>query len=123
VLADQPEQHLLDVQRLLGLDLDVGGGAAHAARGLVHHDPRVRQGVALALRTGAEEELPHRRGQAHAHRRDVVGDVVHRVVDRHPGVHGATRAVDVEEDVSGRVLGVEQEHLRADRVGVLVAHL
>src|SRR4051794_18765395 len=35
VLADQLEQHLLDVQRLLRLDLDVGGGAAHAAGRLV----------------------------------------------------------------------------------------
>src|SRR3954463_3073969 len=34
VLADQVEQHLLDVQRLLRLDLDVGGRAAHAARRL-----------------------------------------------------------------------------------------
>ena len=58
----------------------------------MHHDPRVRQGVALALGAGAEQELAHRRGQAHADRGDVVGDVVHGVVDRHAGVDGAARA-------------------------------
>ena len=123
VLGDQVEQDLLDVQRLLGLDLDVGGRAAHAGGGLVHHDPRVRQGVALALGAGAEQELAHRGGQAHADRRDVVGDVVHRVVDRHAGVDRATGAVDVEEDVGLGVLGRQQQQLRADRVGRSVRDL
>jgi hypothetical protein len=91
VLGDQLEQHLLDVQRLLGLDLDVGGGAAHARGGLVHHDPRVREGVPLARRAGAEQELPHRGRESHADGGDVVGDVVHGVVDRHAGVDGAAR--------------------------------
>src|SRR3546814_9937316 len=56
--------------------------------------------IALSLGAGAEEELPHRGSQAHADRGDVVGDVVHRVVDRHAGVDGATRRVDVQEDRS-----------------------
>ena len=56
-------------------------------------------------------------------RGDVVGDVVHRVVDRHAGVDGATRAVDVQEDVGVGVLRAQQQELGADRVGVLVAHL
>ena len=90
---------------------------------LVHHDPRVRQRVALALGAGAEQELAHRRGQAHADRGDVVGDVVHGVVDRHAGVDRATGAVDVQEDVGLGVLGGQQQQLGADRVGVLVAHL
>ena len=123
VLGDQLEQDLLDVERLLGLDLDVGGRATHARGRLVHHDPRVRQGVALALGAGAEQELAHRRGQAHADRGDVVRDVVHGVVDRHAGVHRATGAVDVQEDVGVGVLGGQQQQLGADRVGVLVAHL
>ena len=75
------------------------------AGGLVHHDPRVRQGVALALGAGAEQELAHRGGQAHADRGDVVGDVVHGVVDRHAGVDRAAGAVDVQEDVGLGVLG------------------
>ena len=121
--AISSKQHLLDVQRLLGLDLDVGGRATHAAGRLVHHDPRVRQGVALALRAGAEQELTHRRRQAHADGRDVVGDVVHGVVDRHAGVDRTPGAVDVQEDVRLGILGGQQQQLGADRVGVLVAHL
>ena len=56
----------LDVDHLLGLDRDVGRLAADAAGGLVHHDRGVRQGVALALGAGAQQELAHRGGQAHA---------------------------------------------------------
>ena len=50
----------LDVDHLLGLDGDVGRLALEARRGLVHHDPGVRQGVALARRAGAQQELAHR---------------------------------------------------------------
>ena len=47
--------------QLLCLDGDVGSRTADATRGLVHHDPRVRRGVPLALGAGAEQELPHAR--------------------------------------------------------------
>ena len=120
VLADEVEQHLLDIEGLLGLDLDVGGRSSETAGGLVHHDPRVWQRVALVLGAGAEQELPHRCRQPHADGRDVVGDELHGVVDRHACVDGSAGAVDVEEDVAVGVFRVEQEHLGADRVGVLV---
>ena len=123
VARDQLEEDLADVERLLRLNLDVGGRAAHAAGRLVHHDPRVREGVSLALRAGAEQKLAHRGREAHAERGDVVGDVLHRVVDRHAGVDRAAGRVDVEVDVADRVFGVEQQHLRADRVGVGVFDL
>ena len=73
----------LDVDDLLGLDGDVGGLALDCAGGLVHQDPGVRQGVALARRARAQQELAHRRGQAHADGGDVAADELHRVVDRH----------------------------------------
>jgi hypothetical protein len=40
--------HPFGVQQLLGLDRDVGRGAADAAGRLVHQDPRMREGIALA---------------------------------------------------------------------------
>src|SRR3989449_2973562 len=83
----------------------------HAAERLVDQDPRVRQGEALALGAGAEQEGGHRGRVAHADRRDPGLDVLHRVVDRHPGGHRAARRVDVEEDVLVRILGLEKEHL------------
>ena len=72
------------------------------AERLVHHDPGVRQGVALARRAGAEQELAHRGGQAHAHRGDVAADELHGVVDGHARGDRATRAVDVQPDVLAR---------------------
>src|SRR5690606_31954765 len=53
----------------------------------------------------------------------VVADPLHGVEDRHAGVDGAAGRVDVEVDVLVRVLRVQQQHLRADRVGVLVTYL
>src|SRR5450756_1494520 len=47
----------LGVEHLLGLDGNVGGGAAQPTGRLMHHDPRVREGIALAGRAGAEQEL------------------------------------------------------------------
>ena len=71
VVGDALGHEPLDVDHLLGLDGDVGRLALNAARGLVHHDPGVGQGVALAGGAGAEQELAHRRGQAHADRAHV----------------------------------------------------
>src|SRR5690625_7059858 len=46
--GDPLQEHLLHVEKLVGEDTDVGGRTPDAAGGLVHHDARVRQGVALA---------------------------------------------------------------------------
>ena len=78
------------------------------------------QGVALALGAGAQQELPHRRAQAHAHRGHVAADELHDVVDGHAGRDRAARRVDVQPDVLGRVLALQVEELGADHVGDLV---
>ena len=64
-----------------------------------------------------EAAIPHGNGD------DVVGDPLHGVVDRHAGGDRSTWGVDVQVDVSVRVLGIEQEHLRAQGVGILVLDL
>jgi hypothetical protein len=79
VLGDELGHLLLDVQHLLGLDLDVGGGAADAAGGLVHHDRACGRRSACPV-PGAEQELPHRGGQPHRDRGDVVG--IHCMVSK-----------------------------------------
>ncbi len=48
VEGDPLGHHPLQVDDLLGLDGDVGGLPLHLARGLVHQDPAVGQGEALA---------------------------------------------------------------------------
>jgi hypothetical protein len=90
VLGDALGHEPLDVRELLGLDGDVGGLALEPARGLVHHDPGVGQRVALALGAGAQQELAHRGGEAHADGGHVGADEVHRVVDGHAGRDRAT---------------------------------
>ena len=70
---------------LLGLDGDIGGAAADAAQRLVHQDPGVRQGVALALGAGRQQELAHRGRHAHRVGGDVARREHHGVVDRHAG--------------------------------------
>src|SRR5690606_13673170 len=64
-------EHALHVEDELGVDPDVGGGAADAAGGLVHHDAGVGRGVPLALGARGEQELPHRGGHTHGDGGDV----------------------------------------------------
>ena len=128
--AGLPEHALVDADEVaevladqLGVDADVRRGAVDAARGLVHHDARMRGREALAGGAGREQELPHRRRHAHRDRGDVGLDELHRVVDRHARGDRATGRVDVEVDVLLGVFGGEKEDLRADLIRVLVTHL
>ena len=91
-----------------------------AGQRLVHHDPGVGQGVALAGGAGGEQELSHRGRQPEAHGGDVAADELHRVVDRHPSGDRPTRAVDVQPDVGVGVLALEVQQLGADLVGDVV---
>ena len=110
-------QPVLDAQDLLRLDRDVGGLPLRAAPGLVDEDPGVREGEALAVGAGGEEDGAHRGGLADADGLDVGPDELHGVVDRHAGRRRAARAVDVDVDVLLRVLGLEEEELGDDQVG------
>ena len=71
VVGDPLGQQPLGVGHLLGLDGDVGRLTPKAAEGLVHHDPGVGQRVPLARGAGAQQELAHRGGEAHADGGDV----------------------------------------------------
>ena len=71
VLGDALGHDPLGVHDLLGVDGDVDGRALHLGRRLVHQHPGVRQGVALAGRAGAEQELAHRRSHAETDRAHV----------------------------------------------------
>ncbi len=123
VLRDQPGHRGSRPFQLLGVDLDIGGGAAEAGRALVHQHLSVRQAEPLAGGPGAQQELAHAAGQAHGQRPDVVGDQLHRVVDGQPRGDRAARGVDVEADVAARVLGRQQQQLGAEPVGDPVVDL
>src|SRR5205823_11701739 len=91
VVGDALGHHPLGVDDLLGGDGDVGGRALHLARRLMHQDPRVRQGEALARRPRAQQELAHRRRHPDTKRGHVAADVLHGVVDGEAGVDRAAR--------------------------------
>src|SRR4029078_13204094 len=82
VLVDDLLQAALEIDRLAGLDLDVGALALEAAGDLVDEDLGVRQRGALSLPPRREEERAHRHRDADTRRRDVRLDELHRVVDR-----------------------------------------
>ncbi|MNN31758.1 hypothetical protein D3C81_1454570 [compost metagenome] len=102
---------------VLGVTLDVRSRAAEAARGLVHHDPRVRQGDALAGFTRRQDQRTGRGGHAHDHGRDRRLDVLHGVVDRERRGHLTAGAVDVHADFLLRVFRFQEQQLGADQRG------
>ena len=104
----------------LHLDDRVRGVAAEPARALVDHDPAVRQGVALAVRAGRQQDRGHRRRHADADRADRRPQVLHGVVDREAGRDLAAGRVDVQADVLLRVLGLEEQELGDHQVGEVV---
>ena len=97
--------------------------SVRTAPGLVNHDAAAGQGVALALGAGGEQHRAHRRSLADAVRRDGARDELHRVVDREARRDAAARRVDVHRDLLLRVLRLQEEELRDDRVGRVVRHL
>ena len=109
-----------EVLPFLHLDDRVRGVAAEPAGALVDHDPAVRQGVALALRAGRQQDRRHRGGHADADRADRRAQVLHRVVDREARGHLAAGRVDVQADVLLRILGLEEQQLGDDQVGEVV---
>ena len=102
---------------------DVDGRAADAGRALVHEDPRVAQGVPLAMGAGREEELAGAAGQPEGQGGHVVGDQPHGVVDREHRRDRTARGVDPQADVGPRVLGGQQEQLGAEAGAAAVVEL
>lgn len=80
------------------------------------HNFGVREGKALALLTGREENRAHGSREADADGRDVRLDVVHRVENGEAGRDVAARGVDIERDVFFRVFRGEEEHLRDNEI-------
>ncbi len=116
VLREDGVEGRLHLEDLLGVDGHVGGGPAHAAPGLVDHHPGVGEGEPLPLGAGGEEDRPHGGGLPDAVGRDVGLYELHRVVDGQPRGDGAAGGVDVEVDVPGLVLLLEEQELGDDGV-------
>ena len=116
VVADQPQHGVARVPQVVGLDRDVHRGAADAGRALVEQDSRMREREPLALRAGAEQELPRTARDPHRQRADVVGDQGHHVADRQHRRHRSTRRVDPQADVGVRVASRQHQQSVAEAV-------
>src|ERR1700710_635413 len=116
-------QPLANPEDLPRLDLDIGRLALSTAGRLVNHDPRIGQGEPFAGRTGCQQQAAHRGRLPDtygAHRRP---DVLHGVVDRETGGHDAAWAIDIERNILGRVLALQEQQLGADQGAHLVEDL
>ena len=120
VVRQYPVEHRLEPQYLLGVDLDIGGGALGAAPRLVDHDPAVGQSVTLPRRARGEQHRAHRRALTDAVGLDVAREALHGVVDGKSRRDRTAGAVDVKLDVLLGVLGLQEQQLRHDQIGDVV---
>ena len=120
-LAGMPDINLvepaLEVQDFLGVEHDVGRLALEPARGLVHHDARIRQRKAHVLGARGEQERAHGGRLPGAKGRNLRPDELHRVVDRQARGDDAARRIDVNRDFFLRIVGLEEQELGDDEGG------
>jgi hypothetical protein len=109
-----PVQLVAYPQNLLCMVGNVARLAPIPAAGLVDHDSRMWQDVAVAGLAAGKKKRAHGRGHAHACRAYWTSDVVHRVVYGEPCAHASARRVDVHGDGLLGVLSLEVEQLRDD---------
>ena len=112
VLRQNFIQAALHIRDALGVDLDIRDLTLRAAGRLMDHDLRVRQGEALALRAGRQQERAHGRGHADADRGNIALDILHGVINRKSGRYHAARAVDVKRNILVRIFAFKKEQLR-----------
>ncbi len=100
------------LQYFICVNRDVAGLPAGAAAGLVQHDARVGQRLAMAALARRQQQRRHAARLPHAHCVHRRRHVVHRVVDRHPRRHHAARRVNVQRYRPLRRLRLQEQQLR-----------
>ena len=123
VFGDNGVEFLLELQDLLGLNLDIGSLTLHTAQRLVDHHTAVRQCRALTLGAGDEQDGGHRGSHARTDRRHVARNELHGIVDAQSGCDAAARGVNIEGYILARIDGVEVQQLCLQGVGSIVVHL
>ena len=112
----------LMIADFLGFDFDVGGLTLCTAEGLVDHDAGVRKRKTLSSGTGAKQDGGHGGGHSRADGRNIGVDVLHRVVDAQTRVDVTARRVQIDLDVTLRILRLEEQQLRLDDVGHVIVN-
>ena len=102
------------------MDLDLGGLALHATKGLVNHHLGIGQRETFALGPGRQQERAHTGRHARAQRRNIGLDEVHGVKNRQAGADRTARRVDVKRNVLVRILAFQEQQLCHHQVGRLV---
>ena len=120
LLRDQAQDGVADVPQIVGLQFDVGGVAADTGGPLVQKHFRVGEGIAFARRAATQQELSGAVGHSEVHCRNVVGDQVHGVGNGQHRGHRTTGRIDPQCDVGGRIVGGQQDQLRAQLAADLI---
>ena len=123
MLGKDAVQFFAQAEDFSRMDLDLGRLSLYAAKRLVDHDIRMREGIAFALRTGGQEDSRHAGTGSDTDGGNIRMDILHRIIDRKAGGHDAAGAVDVEVDIFGRVFGFQEEKLCNDDIGHMVFNL
>ena len=100
-----------DVGRLTGYSTD---------RRLVYENPRIRERETLAVRACSEKQRSHRSTLAHADRRHIGTNELHRIVDGHTRRNRSARTINVQRDVAIGVFGLEKKKLSYYQIGYCV---
>ena len=113
----------LGLERLLGVNEDVGRLSLEPAERLMDVEAGVGQRCALARLARHQEKRSHGSGGPDAKGADGRLDELHRVIHRKAARHDAAVGVDIKVDRLLRVLGLQEEQLRADQRRHLVVDL
>src|SRR5690349_1104475 len=109
VLGEDLVQPFARAKQFARVNIDVGRLPSETLHPwLMDQDPRVGERVPLALGPGRQQDRGHRGRLPDAGGRHVRLDELHGVVNRQASRHDAPGAVDIQEDVPIRVLGLQE---------------
>src|SRR5699024_2774650 len=116
-------ERLDHAEGFLGLNFDIRNRSAESAGTLVDHDAAVRQGESLARCAGCQQNGRHGGSHTHTVGLDIGADHAHGVVNSETTVNLAAGRVDVQVNVSFRIVVLEEEQLGDHQVCHLAFNL
>src|SRR3989440_5436761 len=123
-LTGVTSQNVIDAaaqaQDLTGRDFDIRRLSFSTAQRLVNQHGRIGQTVTFALFARGEQYRSHAHSHADAHGGNIGLQPLHGVIDGKTCVDHAAGRVDVQPDVLGRVLALEEQQLRHRQVSHII---
>src|SRR5213080_4709579 len=87
---------------------------------LVNQYCRVREAEALALLTGSKKYCTHTHRHTYTYCRNIWLDPLHSIIDSQTSIDHSTRRVDIQVDILGCILTLEEKQLRYSEVGNII---